>query len=586
MVKYITLLKVLDGICEEAPEAYKTYHPTREDIRGVETARAKAFIHLFLKVRCGVGSFTDRHNLVTDDTGDGGLDAYHINSEQKILFLIQSKFRQTEENFKVKSINADDLVKMEIDRILKGEPEDSRGIKFNDKIKRFQNEWAKIEDHAHYKYVVVFLGNLTNYSNEQIKRLIGTPSYEVYDFNKTYKELVFPLCSGTYYIPEEMLIKINLFDKEQPVLKQKVKTKYGEYNVRIVFVPAKEIGRVMHKYKNSILKYNPRNYLSLSNNKVNKGIKDSITENTDNDFALLNNGITILSETFDISEATGKISVGQIIMKNPQIINGGQTAYTLGKIYDDYREKLEIFGDKEVMLRIIILGDGAQLNKEFVEEISNSTNQQSRVEEADRRSNEKIQLEIQERIFDEFGYFYERKRGEFFYGTSSNLLDERLIIDRYDFLKVYLAFKGNPSDARRSGNDTLFKPQRFSKILSSADDYKLMLLAHIIFQELNQETSKKKWGSGLRYGKMAIIAAAGVVHKDQELTNKNIKTVALDKTRFLKEKWGSFEERVSRKRENRRYKDEKKRFDFDNYYKGATINKDIEEFFKSYRNKI
>ena len=50
----------------------------------------------------------------------------------------------------------------------------------------------KISDHALYKYLVIILGNLENYTDEQIKRIIDNSDYEVFDFNRTYKELVFP----------------------------------------------------------------------------------------------------------------------------------------------------------------------------------------------------------------------------------------------------------------------------------------------------------------------------------------------------------------------------------------------------------
>jgi len=69
---------------------------------------------------------------------------------------------------------------------------------------------------------------------------------------------------------------------------------------------------------------------------------------------LLNNGITILSNNLNISESTGKTNEGQLILTNPQILNGGQTAYTLCVIYEEFLEqpKNPLLG-KEVLLKII-----------------------------------------------------------------------------------------------------------------------------------------------------------------------------------------------------------------------------------------
>ncbi|TOO19306.1 AIPR family protein, partial [Vibrio parahaemolyticus] len=51
--------------------------------------------------------------------------------------------------------------------------------------------------------------------------------------------------------------------------------------------------------------------------------------------------------------------------------------------------------------------------RHLIESISKATNRQSEVSDADRRSNDKIQIDLQDEIFDKFGYYYERKKGEF-----------------------------------------------------------------------------------------------------------------------------------------------------------------------------
>jgi len=531
-------------------------------------------------VKCGVINFTERHKLITDGAQDGGIDAYFLDEEKKKLYLIQSKFRNTSDNFEEKSINADDLVKMEIGRILKGYKTDSRGIEFNSKILDFQSKWGKISDPAHYEYIVVILGNLRNYSEEQVKRLIENSSFIIFDFQKAYDELVFPLCSGTFYDPDEIQITINLKGDSTPALKQKILTNFGLFQIWIVYVPTKEIGRIMSKYKNSILKFNPRNYLSLSRNEVNKNIRDSIMNLDTNDFALLNNGITILCESFDITEKTGVIDIGQIIIKTPQIVNGGQTAYTLSKIYEDNYESLDkTFGDKEVLLKAIVTKTDTFDNLKFTEEISNATNKQSRVEEADRRSNDKIQVQIQEKIYKEFGYYYERKRGEFYYGLDIGYISKNLIIDRSDFLRAYYAFTGEPRWARQRGSEKLFTTDYFHSIFTSSDDYKVMFYSYLLLVELYrlEKENDESWGYGLRYGKMAIISALGVIGLQQEITQKNINFLVISAIENIKKRWQEFEEFAK----NKNSQDlQPNNFDYDNYYKGKSISNDVAIFFK------
>lgn len=594
MVKYEILLNTLDKIRSQAPAEFTSYNPDPEDLDKVNSSRSKSFIHLFLKVRFGILDFKGRHAFITDGTQDGGIDAYYIDEEKKKLFLIQSKFRTTEQNFEEKSISSDDLIKMEVGRILKGEEVDSNGVVFNAKIKNFQMLWADLGDNARYTIQVIILGNLTRYNPEQIKRLIENTDYEIFDFKKTYDKLIFPICSGSYYDPNEIFITINLNNKEQSTLKQKVTTKFGVFGVRVIFVPTKEIGRILHKYKNSILKYNPRNFLSLSSNKVNKKIEESILNDETNDFALFNNGITMIADGIRQSEEMGRVDVGQIIIENPQIINGGQTAYTLSKIYEDNIDNPDlIFRDKEVLLKVVIIGNENELSVKFVEEVSNATNQQSRVEEADRRSNEIVQIEIQKNIFQEFGYFYEKKKGEFFNGTDRGYLDKDYIINRTDLIRTYLAFKGNPSDARRSGAETLFKIKKFKSILDNSNDYKKMFFGYLIFELLSEiEYRKKKndwedyddfksinFGSGLRYGKMSIISAVSIFNPDLDLNVEDIEELVEEKVKEVLEKWEEFENKVKEKGSNNKYVEEGV-LDFDNYYKGSTINEDIKAFFK------
>ena len=583
-MKYETLLNTLDKICEAAPDNFVSYKVDKNNIESLNQARSKAFIHLYLKVKCGIASFLERHDFITEGTQDGGVDAYYIDRENKKIYLIQSKFRTTKDKFEKRKITANDLVRMEVQRILKGEEKDSRGNPFSDKIRKFQNEWSKISDQAYYKYFVIILGNLEHYSDEQIKRIIDNSDYEVFDFNRTYKELVFPLCSGTYYDPKEIRITIDLVNKEQSTLKQKISTNLGEFPIRVIFVPTKEIGRIMSRYKNAILKYNPRNFLSLSNNKVNRKIMESIINNNANDFAIYNNGITIIADSFELTESTGTKNVGQIIMLNPQIINGGQTAYVLSKIYEDQREQdYSVFDGKEVMLKVIILTSKKDLNIDFIEQISNATNQQTRVEEADRRSNDKIQLSVEEALFDTFGYFYERKKGEFYNGIDRKYIDKNLVVNRYSFLKAYLAWQGDASNARRSGMETMFKEKRFKDIMKKYADFKKMFFAYkvLINIETVEKTKKHKFGPSMKYGKMAIIAAIGTYGiSDEDIDVNTIDALAKEKIEQVESLWGDFINYVINKPENIPYTIDEHSLDLDVYYKGSTVNSDIKSFFR------
>jgi len=294
--QYDTLVKILDRLRNESPDSYKSYLPEKDDTDGLVKARSLAFIHLLLKVKFGITNFLERHQHITDGTQDGGLDAYFIDDEINRVYLIQSKFRNNAKNFINKSIGTNELIRIEVARITQGYEDDSKGVAFNSKVKEFQTKLRDIRDIAKYKFIVLFLGNVYNLSDEQIRRFIDNSNYEIYDAKSAYENLIFPLASGTYYDPDEITIKLELGKKESPQLDQTVETDFGQFNVTAIFVPTREIGRVLSQYKNAILKYNPRNFLSFKKQSVNADIKKSIVDQRNNNFAILNNGITFLSE--------------------------------------------------------------------------------------------------------------------------------------------------------------------------------------------------------------------------------------------------------------------------------------------------
>ncbi len=323
--KYQTLVRILDEIRAEAPSEMTSYHPLETDSDNLDKARAKAFIHLYLKVKYGLLDFAEREKWVTESTNDGGIDAYYIDRDKKVIYFVQSKFRGSDSNFCSKEIELREILAMDIDRVTAGETAYENGAEYSGKIKGLQRKINEIENIGQYTYVVVILANLTKITPAQLRRLLGGFPVEVFDFNRCYDELVFPVVSGTYYSSADLFININLTNREVSAsrISYPVFTEAHECEITVMFVPTIEIAKIMRKYKNSILRFNPRSYLDLSKNTVNQEIAISITDRKSNEFALFNNGITMLSDETNINERVGKKGEGQLHVKNPQIISTG-----------------------------------------------------------------------------------------------------------------------------------------------------------------------------------------------------------------------------------------------------------------------
>ncbi|TWI84952.1 AIPR protein [Lacibacter cauensis] len=609
MSKYLTLLNILDELRKEAPIEYKKYYPIDTDLEALNKARARAYIHLFLKVKFGLLTFLERENFITDDTDDGGVDAYYLDREHKRIYFLQAKFRSSEDNFENKNIELDELFNMDLDRITKGERKYINGNNYNNKIQKLIDEIKATDDYPKYKEVVIILANLKDkYRGEQIRKLTLFPA-EIFDYERCYNELVFPVVSGTFYNPKELKITISVNSKSAGNrIDYYVDTSIKECNITALFVPTIEIAKILYKYKNSILKFNPRSYLDLAGGSVNSRIQTSITNIKTNEFALYNNGITMLSDNTFYSDRVGKRSEAELIVTNPQIINGGQTAFTLSRIYEDCLKggkSTEIFSEKEGLLKVITFsedenGDIDEASKlELIEAISKATNDQTAVTEADRRSNEKIQIEIQETIFKTYGYFYERKRGEFGDGVRSKYIDRTKIIDRETFMRVCLSINGNSGQARRASSQQLFKREIFSVILSDNSltkkyffGYKCLEYLNDVQKRFEKDTNNRygqaQYGYGLRYGKIAMV---GVIAKYYTSNVKvgNFEQEVISNADLILSRWLRFEEFVKSQPDNRayfrKYTDQDSgqeviEVNFDNYYKGKTLTKDLNAYFK------
>lgn len=87
MSKYQILINILDHIRAEARSAGFTKHfPDLLDTDSVNASRARAYIHLFLKVKFGILDPSERETYITDGANDGGKTVIISIEKKKELF--------------------------------------------------------------------------------------------------------------------------------------------------------------------------------------------------------------------------------------------------------------------------------------------------------------------------------------------------------------------------------------------------------------------------------------------------------------------------------------------------------------------
>lgn len=168
---------------------------------------------------------------------------------------------------------------------------------------------------------------------------------------------------------------------------------------------------------------------------VNREITVTATdEEESNLFWFLNNGITILCDSFDASVDPDEPCV---FVKNLQIVNGCQTASSLalaaksGQLKKDAHVLLKIFEAKDELL---------------ASKIVLTTNNQNRISSRDLKANDPVQSDIRNALLP-YGLVYEHKLNQY---LGANLQEGQSLVSNERFAQAYLAvILKKPSDASR-----------------------------------------------------------------------------------------------------------------------------------------
>lgn len=439
--RYAVLTRILDEYVREGKKVKRrqSYFDTSTEERQNQ-ARARAFIHLYLAAQHGILGFEDREHTITDASYDGGIDGYFIDPDSKLIEVIQSKFRIGSSNFESKYITPEEIVAVDLDRVLSGSRVDSTGKEYNGYIQAFIEKVQKIPDIARYKTKVTILANVKPEQYGLVERLFQGDQVNIVDFERCYSDLVLPTIRGEQHYTSSMRLQIDLSNKSNNSrLSAEVGTAHGPSQVTVILAPTLEIAQIMSRYKNSILRYNPRSYLEFKEQRTNDGIRESIVGIDTGEFAILNNGITIVSDETYVNERVGAMNKAQVEIVNPQIINGGQTAFTLSRIYEESftEDHISLFSGKEVVVRIITLPPlDEEAKKNLILSISSATNSQTAVSAIDRTASNDENRRTAEAVFLKTGLLYEPKRGEYADALRKGYVDRSDIIDRVLFTRL------------------------------------------------------------------------------------------------------------------------------------------------------
>lgn len=365
-----------------------------EELRITDEGRLKslAFVYLCVKTILDLDG-DDVFDCLTEGGGDFGVDAIHISEEYDGEFtvsLFQAKYKNNLEgnsNF----------------------PEE--GIKsLINAINYLFNPAAKLE-HINQRLLVKVEEARSLIRDGYIPQVRTIACNNGRKWNLSAQEAIDRTEFGDQvtweYVNHERLVKI--LQASKPVkdtlqLSGKAIVEDMEFSrVLLGRISVTEIATLIERHGERLLERNIRRYLGLQGNRVNEGIRHTLTSDEKNNFYFYNNGVTLICDSFSynaLQDGDYKVRV-----ENLQIINGGQTCMTIFKTLrepDLIHQNAQAF----VLLRLYQL---PRENEGLVQRITYATNSQNPVDLKDLRANDERQ-KILEKDIEQLGFNYRTKR--------------------------------------------------------------------------------------------------------------------------------------------------------------------------------
>ena len=217
---------------------------------------------------------------------------------------------------------------------------------------------------------------------------------------------------------------------------------------------------------------NVRMYLK-QRSKINRNIKETALSDEAYRFFYYNNGITITCSHFEYPK---KVRNPIIELENLQIVNGSQTIHAL---FDAFSEEDENFEHIDILCQIYETS-----KNELSVSIAEYTNSQNPVKSRDIRSNDFIQKKLEKEL-QVFGYFYERKKGQYVGKPKAKRLDAEKVG------QALFAFI-NKMPAEAKNDKKLIFAEKYEEVFSDQITADLVLTVMRLFIEIENKKASRK----------------------------------------------------------------------------------------------
>ena len=354
--------------------------------------RSLAFVYLCVKTMLDLDD-VETFDCLTEGGGDFGVDAMHLSEDidgEVVVTLFQGKYHRkldAKSNFEESGINA--LINA-IRHIF--DPSSQLGH-INDRL------MAKVEEAR------------SLIRDGYIPRVRALACNNGLKWNVAAQQAIDRTNFGDQVVWEYVNhnVLIGILQRVKPVdetLRLTGKAIIEDMNFSRICIgrmPVSEVANLLRNHGERLLERNIRRYLGLQGNRVNEGIRNTLTGSTPENFYFFNNGLTLVCNDFSYNALQN--SDYQVKVENLQIVNGGQTCMTIFKTLGAM-DSSRIPKDASVLVRLYKLPKD---NQDIIFQITYATNSQNPVDLKDLKANNQKQRLLEESIT-ALGYGYRRKR--------------------------------------------------------------------------------------------------------------------------------------------------------------------------------
>jgi hypothetical protein len=435
----------------------------------------KQLTKFFVKARFGIDG-DDFYRRFVDGKDDGGIDFYNI--EDGTYYIIQTKFSSSSQKASL------ELILHELDKIsntIIGQNPNQRAAEFVNDLRRQLNKTCLLE--IIWLTTDVIEQSTVLEAQKRLDELRKSHNWSIeLDFvpfdSRSLDRMIFDVEHG--YIPYTARKRIEILDRKY-LVNSGYKT--GLYSivcsVRLVDMlkwlqSSEDVKRYLQK--------NVREY--KGDNQINRAIKKSYLE-TPEWFWHKHNGIIIFADSISVEPDDR-----YLVMRNPQIVNGGQTLRTLFAAYDQQGRK---DSDAQVLLRAYRLPyESSETYKKSIE-IIKALNTQNAVKPSDLHSTDARQVRIQ-KLLESMDYKYHRKSGKEFKAARYAITMRNLAL-YYHICKNRAPHDGVRGQVEEifeetSKYDDVFPEERINRDLSSRDHVVLDYVVTWTLADLVSKVSK------------------------------------------------------------------------------------------------